>query len=138
MLNPDLVPGQRLTRSGPPLTLQAFTDFGALLGTDAPVHHDPAYAAKTQFGGVIAQGPLLLASFETWFCELFGEDAWSRTGILTAKFLNPARIGDAVTLEIIVGERFGDRATFELRVVHQERLLALGTAAISLPSPGGA
>jgi acyl dehydratase len=138
MLNPGLAPGQRLTRSGPPLTLQAFADFGALLGTDAPVHNDPAYAAKTQFGSVIAQGPLLLASFETWFCELYGEDAWSRTGILTAKFLNPARIGDAVTLEIIVSETFEDRATFELRVVHQDRLLALGTAAISLASPGGA
>ena len=138
MLNPDLASGQRLTRPGPPLTLQAFIDFGDLLGTDAPVHNDPAYAAKTQFGSVIAQGPLLLASFETWFCELFGEDAWSQTGTLTAKFLNPARIGDAVTLEIIVGETSGDRATFELRVVHQERLLALGTAAISLVSSGGA
>jgi acyl dehydratase len=138
MLNPGLSPGQRLTRPGPPLTLQAFTDFGDLLGTDAPVHNDPAYAAKTQFGSVIAQGPLLLASFETWFCELFGEDAWSQTGILTAKFLSPARIGDAVTLEIIAGETFEGRATFELRVVHQDRLLALGTAAISLVSPGGA
>jgi acyl dehydratase len=124
--------GQRLTRPGPPLTLQAFTDFGALLGTDAPVHNDPAYAAKTQFGSVIAQGPLLLAAFETWFCELFGEDAWSRTGRLTAKFLNPARIGDAVTLEIIVGEAIEGRVHFELRVIHQERLLALGTAAIDL------
>jgi acyl dehydratase len=124
--------GQRLTRPGPPLTLQAFTDFGRLLGTDAPIHNDPAYAAKTQFGGVISQGPLLLASFETWFCELFGEDAWSQTGRLTAKFLSPARIGDAVTLEIIAGETVEGRTTFELRVVHDERLLALGTAAIDL------
>ena len=133
MLNQDrLASGQRLTRPGPPLTLQAFTDFGALLGTDAPVHNDPAYAAQTQFGSVIAQGPLLLASFETWFCELFGEDAWSQTGRLTAKFISPARIGDEVTLEIIVGDTNEDRTTFELRVVHQERLLALGTAAIGL------
>ena len=133
MLNQNrLTPGQRLTRSGPPLTLQAFTDFGALLGTDAPVHNDPVYAAKTQFGGVIAQGPLLLTAYETWFCELFGEDAWSRTGKLTAKFLNPARIGDVVTLEIIVGDTNEDRTTFELRVVHQERVLALGIAAIGL------
>jgi len=131
MLNQTrLTPGQRLTRPGPPLTLQAFTDFGALLGTDAPVHNDPAYATKTQFGSVIAQGPLLLASFETWFCELFGEDAWSRTGRLTAKFLSPAGIGDAVTLEIIVGDAKEDSTTFELRVLHQDRLLALGTAAI--------
>lgn len=133
MLNQShLTPGARLTRPGPPLTLQAFTDFGALLGTDAPVHNDPAYAAKTQFGSVIVQGPLLLASFETWFCELFGEDAWCRTGKLAAKFLNPARSGDAVTLEMTVGETVEGRTAFELRVVHHERLLALGNAAISV------
>lgn len=134
MLNrPDLRAGQRLTRQGPPLTLQAFRDFGALLGTDAPVHNDPAYAAKTQFGCVIAQGPLLLACYETWFCELFGEAAWSRTGRLTAKFLDPARIDETVTLEMIAGEIAGSRATFELRVVCGERLLALGSAAIDQP-----
>jgi acyl dehydratase len=133
MLNRDAFrTGQRLTRPGPPLTLQAFTDFGALLGTDAPVHNDPAYAAKTQYGCVIAQGPLLLACFETWFCELFGEDAWSRTGRLTAKFIDPARIGEEVTLEMAAGETIAGRATFELRVVCGERLLALGSATIDL------
>jgi acyl dehydratase len=128
----DLKAGQRLTRPGPPLTLQAFTDFGALLGTDAPVHNDTAYAAKTQFGCVIAQGPLLLARYETWFCELFGEDTWSRSGRLTAKFLDPARIDEMVTLEMVVGEPVKGRAHFELRVVCGERLLALGKATIEL------
>jgi acyl dehydratase len=133
MLNPhDLKTGQRLTRPGPPLTLQAFTDFGALLGTDAPVHNDAAYAANTQFGCVIAQGPLLLACYEIWLCELFGEAAWSRTGRLTAKFLDPARIGETVTLEMVMGETVKGRAHFELRVVCGERLLALGSAAIDL------
>jgi acyl dehydratase len=133
MLNrDDLKAGLRLTRLGPPLTLQAFTDFGTLLGTDAPVHNDAAYATKTQFGCVIAQGPLLLARYESWICELFGEEAWSRSGRLTAKFLDPARIGETVTLEIVVGEKAGSRATFELRVVCGERLLALGNAAIDL------
>ena len=49
---------------------------------------------------VISQGPLLLACYETWFCELFGEDAWSRTGRLTAKFVSSRqdwRGGDART-----------------------------------------
>lgn len=133
MLNQTyLEAGRRLTRPGPPLTLQAFSDFGRLLGTDAPIHNDPAYAAKTPFGSVIAQGPLLLASFETWFCELFGEDAWSRTGWLTAKFVSPAKIDEAVTLEIVVGDVIESRATFELRVVHDNRLLALGSAKIDL------
>lgn len=128
----QLKAGQRLTRPGPPLTLQAFTEFGRLLGTDAPIHNDPPYAAKTPFGSVIAQGPLLLASFETWFCELFGDDAWSQTGCLAAKFISPAKIGEKVTLEIVVSDATPSRATFELRVIHDQRLLALGTAKIGL------
>jgi acyl dehydratase len=126
-------PGQRLTRRGPPITLQACTDFGALLGTDAPIHNDPAYAAKTQFGTVISQGPLLLACYETWLCELFGDDAWSRSGRLAAKFVSPAKLGEEVSLELIAGEIAGQRATFELRVTCGDRLLAVGSAAIDLP-----
>jgi acyl dehydratase len=132
MLN-QLAKGGRLTRPGPPMTLQAFTDFGALLGTDAPIHNDAAYAAKTPFGTVISQGPLLLACYETWFCELFGEDAWSRTGRLAAKFVSPAKLGEEVMLELIAGERDGGRAAFELRVTCGDRLLAVGSAAIDLP-----
>lgn len=133
MLSKDrLETGQRLTRPGPPLTLEAFSSFGRLLGTDAPIHNDPAYAAKTPFGTVISQGPLLLAPFETWLCELFGEEAWSRTGRLAAKFLSPARVGDAVTLELIVGEKQDPRVSFELRVVHNDRLLASGTASLDI------
>jgi acyl-CoA thioesterase FadM len=74
----------------------------------------------------------LLASFETWFCELFGEEAWSQTGQMAAKFVNPARIGDTVTLEIVVGEKQGERVQFEVRVLHDDRLLALGSASLKL------
>lgn len=133
MLNQTpLKAGQRLTRPGPSLTLQAFTDFGRLLGTDAPIHYDPSYAAKTPFGTVIAHGPFLLASFETWFCELFGDEAWSQSGRLAAKFISPAKVGEKVTLEITVSEVTPSRATFELRALHDQRLLALGSAKIDL------
>ena len=47
-------PGQRFERAGPPLTQEAFTEFGNLLCTDAPIHVDPAYARGTAFGGTIA------------------------------------------------------------------------------------
>lgn len=133
MLNQaSLQAGQRLTRPGPPLTLQAFTDFGRLLGTDAPIHNDPSYAAQTPFGTVIAQGPLLLASFETWFCELFGDEIWSRSGQLAAKFVCPAKVGETVTLEMTVNDVAPSRMTFELRVLHDQVLLALGSAKIDM------
>jgi acyl dehydratase len=132
MLN-QFAKGERLTRPGPPMTLQAFTDFGDLLGTDAPIHNDAEYAARTPFGTVISQGPLLLACYETWLCELFGGEAWSRTGRLAAKFVSPAKLGEEVMLELIACEANGRRATFELRVTCGDRLLVVGSASIGMP-----
>jgi len=62
-----------------------------------------------------------------------GEDAWSRTGRLSAKLLVPAKAGEEVSLELIAGKTTGRRATFELRVTCHDRLLAVGSAAIDLP-----
>ncbi len=130
MLNTDLVVGQRLTRSGPPLSLKAFSTFGKLLGTDAPIHNDPEYAAKTPFGEVIAQGPLLLAPFESWLCEMFGAERWSVSGRIQGKFVSPAKAGDTTTLELVVQSIVSGRATFDLKVTCGERLLAVGEASI--------
>jgi len=109
----------------------------AVLGSSAETARinstETAVEAKTPFGTVISQGPLLLAFYESWLCELFGEDAWSRTGRLAAKFVSPAKLGEEVTLELIAGETTGRRATFELRVTRGDRLLAIGSAAIDLP-----
>lgn len=125
--------GQILTRPAPPLTQAAFSDFGALLGTDAPIHTDPAYAAATPFGGTIAQGMLLLAPFEPWLCELFGEAAWSQGGTLRARLLRPARAGNTVTLELQVTESRAGFTAFALRVICQGHDLARGEATVTLP-----
>lgn len=128
----ELKIGQQFSRSGPPMTLEAFREFGALLGTDAPIHCDPDYAAKTPFGKVFAQGPLLLAPFESWLCELFGEKVWTRSGHIKGKFLQPAKIDTMVTLEMSVRDITGDRIGLDLRATCDQALLAVATADLSL------
>jgi acyl dehydratase len=125
-------PGQRFARRGPPLTQLAFNDFGRLLGTDAPIHVDPDYAAKTPFKRTFAQGMLLLAPFESWLCELFGEKAWSEGGTLKAKLLSPAMVGDVTELEMQAGEIRDGQLTLELQVVCNGKVLAVGEATVPL------
>ncbi|MBR0781906.1 MaoC family dehydratase [Bradyrhizobium iriomotense] len=130
----ELEVGQQFARSGPRMTLESFCDFGSLLGTDAPIHCDPAYAANTPFGKVIAQGPLLLAPFESWMCELFGEDAWSRTGAIRGKFLVPGQVDSTVRLEMSVRDIVDGRVLFDLRALSDQNLLAVATAELTLAS----
>lgn len=125
-------PGQCFTRPGSPLTQDAFNDFGRLLGTDAPIHVDPDYAAKTPFKRTFAQGMLLLAPFESWLCDLFGEEAWVNGGSLKAKLLHPAMVGDSTDLEMQAGEISNGRLTLELRILCAGKVLAVGEAAVRI------
>jgi acyl dehydratase len=126
-IGPLLACGHTLHREGPLLTQAAFNDFGALLGTDAPIHVDPDYARQTPFGGTIAQGMLLLAPLETWLQELFGEAAWFRSGRLHARLLNPAVVGERATMHLTVTGRGASGVTaLDFTLTCGERPLAAG------------
>jgi acyl dehydratase len=123
--------GHTLSREGPLLTQEAFNDFGELLGTDAPIHVDPAYARQTPFGNTIAQGMLLLAPLESWLCELFGESAWFEGGHLHVRLLKPAVAGERVTMHLRAIEPTAANTTalaFVLRCGERE----LATGKVSL------
>ena len=76
---------------------QAKIDRYALAGGDGnPLHTDPQFAAKTQFGGTVAHGMLVLAYLSEMLTAAFGE-AWLAGGRLKVRFRAPARPGDTVT-----------------------------------------
>ena len=77
---------------------------------------------------MIAQGPLLLAPFESWLCDLFGEEAWSRSGRIRAKFLVPGPIDSLVRLEMTVQDIANGKITFDLRAMSGATLLAVAVA----------
>ena len=72
--------------------LQRYADAS---GDHNPLHLDPEFAAKTQFGGTIAHGMLVLAFVSEMLTAAFGQ-AWLDSGRLKVRFRAPARPGDTV------------------------------------------
>lgn len=72
--------------------------FARVTGDMNPLHHDPAVAAKSRFGGIIASGShvsaLLLGLCAGWFADK-GENVGLDYAV---KFRAPVRAGDMVTL----------------------------------------
>lgn len=128
----DITVGQSFERPGPELTQARFIAFGQLHGTDAPIHTDPDYAAKTPFGGTIAHGMMILAVFESWLCNLFGSAAWDRGGLFQSKLLNVVKAGEPTTYRIEVKTRATNTITLALTLHSGERLLAIGETTLRL------
>ena len=72
------------------LYAQASRDFN-------PIHIDPEFARKTQLGGTIAHGMLILAYVSELMAASFGP-GWLTAGKLTIRFKAAARPGDTITV----------------------------------------
>ena len=77
------------------ITQSQLNDYSQASGDDNPLHLDPAFAASTQFGGIIAHGMLTLAFVGEMMVASFGR-SWLETGLLKAKFRGAAYLGDQV------------------------------------------
>ena len=60
-----------------------------------PLHIDPEFAAKTELGGTVAHGMLILAYLSEFMTQNFGEN-WVHNGSLSARFKGTAYPGDTV------------------------------------------
>lgn len=61
-----------------------------------PIHIDPEFAKKTEFGGTVAHGMLILAYLSAYLTTNFGRD-WLTGGSLNIRFKAAARPGDTIT-----------------------------------------
>ena len=78
------------------LTQEKINRYAHAGGDGNPLHTDPDFAARTQFGGTIAHGMLILAYLSEMMTVAFGQ-AWLAGGRLKVRFKAPARPGDTVT-----------------------------------------
>ncbi len=78
------------------LTQEKINRYAQAGGDGNPLHTDPEFAARTQFGGTIAHGMLLLAYLSEMMTAKFGS-AWLSGGRLKVRFKAPARPGDTVS-----------------------------------------
>lgn len=102
----------------------------ALAGGDGnPLHTDPEFAAKTQFGGTIAHGMLVLAYLSEMMTAAFGR-AWLSGGRLKVRFKAPARPGDTVSAVGHVVRAEGGRTVCAVECRNQrDEVLVSGEAA---------
>ena len=77
------------------VTQEKINAYAEASGDYNPLHIDPEFAAKTELGGTVAHGMLILAYLSEFMTENFGEN-WINNGSLSARFKGAAYPGDAI------------------------------------------
>ena len=102
----DLVPGRVFVSAPRTLTEADLLQFAAVSGDRHPIHTDEAYAKQTPFGRRILHGPFGIAMAIGLFGEVgdFEATAIALLDIRDWQFLAPMFIGNAIHLEMTIGE----------------------------------
>jgi 3-hydroxybutyryl-CoA dehydratase len=79
------------------ITQEKINLYAEASGDFNPIHIDKSFAARTPLGGTIAHGMLSLAYVSEMMTSAFGP-SWLSRGKLRAKFKEPARPGDTLTM----------------------------------------
>jgi acyl dehydratase len=117
------------------VTTDTIREFVVASGDDNPIHSDPAFAADTRFGRVIAPG-MLTGSFLSGVIGTRLPGPGTIYLSQSFRFLRPVYVGDRVTARVEVVERVLDRNRLRLRTtcVNQAGELLLEGEAWVLPS----
>lgn len=89
--------GTRLTELKRTVTQERINAYASASGDYNPLHINPEFAAKTELGGTVAHGMLILAYLSEFMTENFGAD-WINSGSLSARFKGAAYPGDTITV----------------------------------------
>ena len=121
-----------------PVTQERIDAYAEASGDHNPLHTDPEFGAKTQFGGTIAHGMILFGYMSDALSEAYGA-AWAATGRMRARFRAPARPGDSVTVSVEErGRRPQDDGTIDVHCIVEcwkaepRERLATGDAILTL------
>ena len=78
------------------IDMDAILAYAGITGDFNPIHVDPAFAATTAMGGVIAHGTLSMNLIWQLVSTNFGVEA-SKGADIEVRFAHPVRVGDQVT-----------------------------------------
>ena len=88
------------------VTQDGIDAYAEISGDFNPLHVDPEVAARSEFGGIIAHGPIALHSFFRAATEWLGTDALPPGSSVKVTYRAPTRPGDEITA--VIGERHQD------------------------------
>lgn len=82
------------------VTQAAIDAYAELSGDYNPLHVDPVAAAASEFGGIIAHGPIALHSFLRSATTWLGKDALPAGSRVSVTYRAPTRPGDTIRAEL--------------------------------------
>lgn len=120
------------------VTADMIRDFALLSGDTNPIHSDPAAAAVSRFGRVIAPG-ILTASFVSALIANRLPGPGTIYVSQTLQFRTPVFVNDRILVSVEVTEidRARNRAWLATTVTCAERPVLTGLAEVLLPSMSG-
>jgi 3-hydroxybutyryl-CoA dehydratase len=90
------------------VTQHGIDAYAELSGDFNPLHVDPDAAAASEFGGIIAHGPIALHGFFRAATERLGREALPAGSTVAVVYRAPTRPGDEITCELRDGEGAGE------------------------------
>jgi 3-hydroxybutyryl-CoA dehydratase len=106
-------------------------------GDNNPIHLDEDFAQKSNFGGIVAHGMLILAQISELLTSIFGIN-WAINGHLDVRFRRPVYVKDSIQsiIEIVSIELKNDKSKINCKVScvkNNDDLVIVGTAIIYIP-----
>jgi acyl dehydratase len=89
--------GEKLPTLVKVVSAQSIKGYAVASGDMNPLHIDPEYGARTQFGSNIAHGMFMFGYLSELLTIAFGPD-WASNARIRSQFRHPARPGDSVTV----------------------------------------
>jgi 3-hydroxybutyryl-CoA dehydratase len=93
------------------VTQDGIDAYAEISGDYNPLHVDPEAAARSEFGGIIAHGPIALHAFFRAATEWLGVDALPAGSSVKVTYRAPTRPGDAVAVRVGEMETLPDGGT---------------------------
>lgn len=109
----------------------AINAYADLSGDFNPLHVDPEAAAASEFGGIIAHGPIALHAFFLALTGWLGVEALPASCEVSVTYRAPTRPGDEITCDLREMEDAGDgRVRVEAECVNQDAITVVSVSAL--------
>ena len=127
-----MIVGERLPALRRRIDLRTLVRYAGASGDFNPIHYDESYAVAAGLDGVIGHGMLAMAFVSEAVTDWVGDSRRVRS--VSARFTNPYRVGDVLTVEGEVVACSEDASEVRLRCVNQDGIEVIGRAGATVSS----